>query len=148
MNPCELIEDVLRIQGTQIVEYEIKVEREFERVPLINAPKSKLLHVFNHLIKNSCEALLEKETPGERELFIDIRNRRGEVRITIRDNGAGITSDELLRIFGQGFTTKGQTRGFGLHQCAIAIKEIGGHIHAHSEGPGKGSTFYIELPYK
>jgi signal transduction histidine kinase len=50
------------------------------------------------------------------------------------------------RLFVHGFTTRKKGHGFGLHSCALAAKEMGGAITAHSDGPGKGATFTLELP--
>ena len=58
----------------------------------------------------------------------------------------GITPENLPRIFSQGFTTRKDGHGFGLHSGAIAAKELGGSLTVHSEGPGRGATFTLELP--
>jgi two-component system NtrC family sensor kinase len=52
----------------------------------------------------------------------------------------------MARLFTHGFTTRKNGHGFGLHSCALAAKEMGGTITAHSDGPGKGATFTLELP--
>jgi signal transduction histidine kinase len=52
----------------------------------------------------------------------------------------------LARIFTHGFTTKRSGNGFGLHSCANILKELGGSIHAKSDGPAQGATFTISLP--
>ena len=46
------------------------------------------------------------------------------------------------------FTTKKDGRGFGLHGAALAAKEMGGTLTAHSDGPGQGATFTLNLPLK
>ena len=68
------------------------------------------------------------------------------VEITIADNGVGIAPDHLTGIFNHGFTTKKDGHGFGLHSGANAAKEMGGTLTAHSDGPGKGAEFTLELP--
>jgi signal transduction histidine kinase len=65
---------------------------------------------------------------------------------TIADNGIGIPPENLTRIFTHGFTTKKNGHGFGLHSSALAAKEIGGSLRAHSEGSGRGATFILEIP--
>jgi signal transduction histidine kinase len=52
----------------------------------------------------------------------------------------------LTRIFGHGFTTRRNGHGFGLHSSALAIKELGGSLTAHSDGAGKGANFTLLLP--
>jgi signal transduction histidine kinase len=68
------------------------------------------------------------------------------VVVTVKDNGIGIAPDNLTRIFSHGFTTKKDGHGFGLHSGALAAKEMGGSLAAHSEGQGTGATFTLELP--
>jgi len=57
-----------------------------------------------------------------------------------------IPPENLTRIFSHGFTTKKGGHGFGLHCGALAAREMGGSLLAHSEGPGHGATFTLELP--
>ncbi|MGE0378320.1 MAG: ATP-binding protein, partial [Planctomycetaceae bacterium] len=51
-------------------------------------------------------------------------------------------------IFSFGFTTKGDQGGlgFGLHHSALLAKELGGELHAASDGPGSGATLTLVLP--
>ena len=62
------------------------------------------------------------------------------------DSGVGIAPENLTRIFAHGFTTKKDGHGFGLHSGALAAREMGGALLAHSDGPGHGATFTLELP--
>ena len=68
------------------------------------------------------------------------------VRISIRDNGVGIPAENLTRIFNQGFTTRTNGHGFGLHSGALAAKELGGSLIFLSDGPDQGAIFTLELP--
>ena len=69
------------------------------------------------------------------------------VRIEVHDNGMGIAPEMLTRIFQYGFTTREEGHGFGLHSSALAAQELGGSLTVHSDGPGQGATFTLELPY-
>jgi signal transduction histidine kinase len=66
--------------------------------------------------------------------------------VRVADNGEGIAPENLTRIFAHGFTTRKEGHGFGLHSCANAAGEMGGKLTAHSDGPGTGATFTLELP--
>ena len=68
------------------------------------------------------------------------------VKISVTDNGVGIASENMTRIFNHGFTTRKTGHGFGLHSAALAARELGGVLTVHSEGPGCGATFTLELP--
>jgi two-component system NtrC family sensor kinase len=67
--------------------------------------------------------------------------------LRIQDNGKGIDSENLKRIFTPFFTTKpvGQGTGLGLPVCYGIVEKMGGSIKVQSS-VGKGSTFIIALP--
>jgi len=67
------------------------------------------------------------------------------VRISIADNGEGISPENLKRVFKPGFTTKSNGNGIGLATSAQIIREHDGHIEVKSE-LGVGTTFEIFLP--
>jgi signal transduction histidine kinase len=75
-----------------------------------------------------------------------VADGNGRLKITVEDNGVGIPRENLVRIFSHGFTTRKDGHGFGLHGSAIAAKEMGGSLTAHSDGPGLGACFTLELP--
>jgi len=68
------------------------------------------------------------------------------VRFIVEDNGVGIPAGNLIRIFQHGFTTRKDGHGFGLHSAANAAREMKGALTVHSDGPGRGATFTLELP--
>ena len=76
--------------------------------------------------------------------------RRGTVQLHLhcKDDGVGITADNLQRVFDKGFSTKCRDTnyGIGLHWCANAIGALGGRIWAASEGPGLGASMHLMLP--
>ena len=77
---------------------------------------------------------------------ISLKNN-DRVDIKISDTGTGILPGNQNRIFAYGFTTKKTGHGFGLHACALSIKEMGGSIQVSSPGLQQGATFTLELPY-
>ncbi|MEZ4590329.1 MAG: PAS domain S-box protein [Chloroflexota bacterium] len=70
------------------------------------------------------------------------------IKLTIRDNGSGISDDTLPHIFEPFFTTKpaGLGSGLGLSQVAGIIDQHGGHLRVESQ-PGRGTSFAIYLPF-
>jgi signal transduction histidine kinase len=70
------------------------------------------------------------------------------LRITVQDQGEGIAPDNLERLFAHGFTTRKGGHGFGLHSSALAAMEMGARLTAHSDGPGRGALFTLELPVR
>ena len=63
-----------------------------------------------------------------------------------RQTNLALRSEDLSKIFGHGFTTRHGGHGFGLHSPANAARALGGYLAAHSDGPGSGATFTLELP--
>jgi signal transduction histidine kinase len=70
----------------------------------------------------------------------------GQAILSVTDNGVGIEAGNLCRVFSHGFTTRKNGHGFGLHSSANAAKELNGSLSVHSDGPGKGAVFTLELP--
>lgn len=67
------------------------------------------------------------------------------VKITINDQGTGVSKEDIVKIFDPYFTTKKDGSGLGLATVYSIIKNHKGHIDVESE-PGVGTTFYIYLP--
>ncbi|HEX6938724.1 MAG TPA: response regulator [Longimicrobiales bacterium] len=67
------------------------------------------------------------------------------VRISIRDEGAGIAPEHLPRIFDPYFTTRPNAAGLGLTAAYSIVRKHGGHLTARSQ-PGNGAVFEIVLP--
>ncbi|UKI52668.1 MAG: ATP-binding protein [Treponema sp.] len=65
--------------------------------------------------------------------------------ISISDNGIGMDSETVGRIFEPYFTTKANGTGLGMTMSYKIIKEFGGDIQVKSE-KGTGSVFFISLP--
>lgn len=112
----------------------------------------QISQVINNLIINAMQAMPDG---GIIEVFsenvpLDDNNRQalkaGEyAKIQIRDNGVGISRENLRKIFDPYFTTKKQGNGLGLATTYSIIKNHDGHIGVESE-PGKGTAFTIHLP--
>jgi signal transduction histidine kinase len=142
----ELIEDALRINAVALDRLGVVVVRELAAVPPVSTEKHKLLQILINLISNAKHALGASERP-ERTLEVRADEpRAGVVRIQIIDNGVGIPADNLERLFHHRFTTRKDGHGFGLHGSAIAAREMGISLSAHSDGPGAGAVFTVEIP--
>jgi C4-dicarboxylate-specific signal transduction histidine kinase len=104
-----------------------------------------LLQILVNLICNAKKACDESIQP-EKLLIMRVAKGEGRIKISVIDNGVGIPPENLTRIFNHGFTTRKDGHGFGLHSGALAAKEMGGALVAHSDGPGKGASFTLDLP--
>jgi signal transduction histidine kinase len=144
----DLVEDALRINSAGLVRHQVKVQRNLARLGYVLTDKHKVLMVLVNLVSNAKYAM--DEVPlNERLLTVTLESPVDDrVRIVVHDNGMGIAPDLLTRIFQYGFTTREEGHGFGLHSSALAAQELGGTLSVHSDGPGKGATFTLELPYQ
>lgn len=111
----------------------------------IMANSSQLQQVFLNIIVNAEQAMTDSHNKGT--LKINSAQRGDFVRVTIADDGPGITRENMTRLFTPFFTTKeiGKGTGLGLSISQGIVLEHGGRIWAESQ-PGKGAVFFIELP--
>ena len=88
------------------------------------------------------------------EVHVTVRTERSGDNLTVRvaDRGPGIPKEELKRVFRRFYRVPGpiasriKGTGLGLFIVRSVAKRHGGRAWAESEGPGRGSTFAIELP--
>jgi len=146
LSPAGLVEDALQMNATALERHGIAVVREFEPVPRVRVDKHKVLQILINVIRNAKYATDEMGIQDKRVRVQVGMNGNSRVKIAIADNGIGIPPENLARIFAHGFTTKKDGHGFGLHSSALAAAELGGALTAHSDGPGQGATFSLELP--
>ena len=125
--------------------HDVEVIREFETVPPLNVEKHKILQILVNLLRNAKHACQDSGRADKR-MTVRVANGDGRIRISVMDNGVGIPPENLTRIFNHGFTTRKDGHGFGLHSGALAAKEMGGSLTVHSDGPGQGAAFTLELP--
>jgi PAS domain S-box-containing protein len=147
LEPVAMMEDSLRMNAGALLRHEVQVVREFENVPSVLGEKGKVLQILVNLIRNAKYAC---DDSGLSQKLVTLRLRAadtpGRVQLIVSDNGVGIPAENLTRIFGHGFTTRANGHGFGLHSAANAAREMKGSLTVHSDGPGKGATFTLELP--
>jgi PAS domain S-box-containing protein len=141
---ASLLEDALRINATALGRHQVKVVREFDKVPDVLINRHKVLQIFVNLISNAKYALDLAE--GERVLRLSVNGVDDRIRVSIADNGMGISAENLARIFSHGFTTRKNGHGFGLHSGMMTAQEMGGSLKVESDGVGRGATFTLELP--
>ena len=114
--------------------------------------RGQIGQVIQNIILNASQAM-----PSGGVIYISIRNQYMKdenvisipegtyVAIEIKDEGSGIESRNLKRIFDPYFTTKKDGNGLGLTICHSIVKRHGGGIEVESV-PGKGTEFTIYLP--
>src|SRR5262249_28782493 len=113
----------------------------------VDADPTRLTQVVHNLISNAV-----KYTPEGGKIAIRLAAEAGDAVLRVRDNGKGIPSDLLPRVFElfvQGEHSLDRTEaglGIGLTLVKRMVELHGGSVQASSDGPGTGSEFAVRLP--
>ena len=144
--PEEIIRNALTATKESLASHRVSVKTRVDpNVSELSSDKHRILQILINLVTNAKDALVEHEIPHPQlEIECDFRDNKYLFRVI--DNGIGIADDQLVKIFGHGYTTKKHGHGFGLHGSANAATELGGDLVVQSEGIGKGATFELQLP--
>ncbi|PTY05410.1 histidine kinase [Opitutaceae bacterium EW11] len=143
---AELLDEALLISASSLTKNRVNIVRDFAPTAPVHAARHRVLEILVNLIRNAEQAMADVPENERRIAFIIRPSDESRVRLSVRDNGVGIPKENLHRIFSFGFTTKRKGHGFGLHNSALAAKEMNGVLQAFSEGPGKGAEFVLVLP--
>jgi signal transduction histidine kinase len=111
------------------------------RNTLIDADPLQLQEVFSNILNNAFDSIEEKTG----KIVLRARLHPDAISISVKDNGSGITADDLDKIFDPFFTTKAKGTGLGLTICSQMIKLHGGQIDIASK-VNQGTTLTISLP--
>ncbi|MCX2899455.1 DAHL domain-containing protein [Pseudomonas mandelii] len=142
----ELLEDALRMNAGALTRHQVTVVKEYSAVPQVMGDKHRLLLILINLISNAKYAMSDLSNRARQmTLAVKIVDDK-TLQVSVKDDGEGIAEENMTRIFAHGFTTRKEGHGFGLHSCALAAIEMNGHLTAHSDGPGKGALFTLQIP--
>jgi len=137
----ELVGNMLSLYAGHDVEVVADIPSDLE--PL-NADREQLTQVLHNLIQNAIDATAER-APEDPKVEVTAEPRPGGVVIVVRDNGMGMTSESMAKIFEPYYTTKeGRGTGLGLAIVHRIVTDHGGTITVDST-QGHGSTFTIFL---
>jgi signal transduction histidine kinase len=142
----DVIDDALRLHADSYLLSGIELRREGVGGQRFSSEPHKILQIVVNLLGNARHAVIASDRLDKRLIIRVMPPAEGRIRLQIEDNGAGIPVESQARIFSQGFTSKKDGHGFGLHMSAITAKGLGGSLSFTSEGAGKGATFTLELP--
>jgi PAS domain S-box-containing protein len=113
----------------------------------LQADQARVVQILVNLLANAAKYT----DPGGRVTLTGAREG-DEIFLNVRDTGVGIGQDMLGRVFdlfAQAEGARGRSRG-GLGIGLTLVRQLaelhGGTVAAHSDGPGKGSTFTVRLP--
>jgi signal transduction histidine kinase len=142
----EIIDAGLRLVNKPLAANDISVETSLRSgLPFVRVDEESLTRAFENLFRNSIDAM-----PNGGTLSISaLRDHQqpNRLRLEVSDNGTGISTEDITRVYDPFFTTKevGKGTGLGLSIVQSIIEEHHGTIAVESE-PGIGTKFIITLP--
>jgi signal transduction histidine kinase len=142
----EAILDVIALTRGEVVKNGISLQTQLdERLPRIRGDRIQLQQVILNLIVNAVEAM-SGVGEGTRELLIGTgQEASGDVLVSVRDSGPGLSLESFDRLFDAFYTTKPRGLGMGLSICRSIVEAHGGRIWAMANDSG-GATFQLSLP--
>lgn len=137
-----LLEQVITLLKTNAVLSNIDLKQPFKKqdAGAILADANQMKQLFINLIKNAIEAM-----PEGGSIYISTEKVMNEWKITIQDEGKGMSEEDIQKIYDPFFSTKTEGTGLGLTICAAILKDHHGRMDVVSE-LGKGTAFHIYLP--
>lgn len=136
-----VMDEVLTIVNKYVIQHGVSVEFEKSELPYTSLDKDELKQAFINIIFNAVDAM---QAGGKLIITTDIDQNKW-IKISFKDNGAGIDEKDLEQIFNPFFTTKDEGTGLGLPIVHKIIEEHGGIINVNSKS-GEGTTFEVLFP--
>ncbi len=140
----EIVATVLRDLEPEIAPLRVRV-KVGERLPMVAYAPRLLARVFRNLVDNAIKFMGDQPSPM---IAIGCERAAGGHRFFVRDNGAGIKSEDQERVFGlfaRGDGTRAPGSGIGLAIVQRIVETHGGRVWVESR-PGEGSTFNFTVP--
>jgi len=140
-----VLKDAIGLLSGEISQQQVTPTLEFgKHLPDVLAGRTEIQQVAINLILNALNAL--RDTPSaQRQLIIRTSRHMDSVEVKVRDNGRGISEEDLPRVFEAFFTHKAGGIGMGLSISRRIIEAYGGRISAESLATG-GASFTFALP--
>ena len=113
----------------------------------VSGDATRLTQIVGNLLQNAA-----KFTPRDGHVLLELTTRERDALLRVRDTGVGMDAEMLARLFepfAQAEASLERSRGglgLGLALVRRLVELHGGHVWAHSDGPGAGAEFVIRLP--
>lgn len=137
---CDAIDSVLVLLRSKTEKADIKVFNEVGKDTYIFIDKNHFRQVLINILLNAIESM----DKYDKKIIISSYIKDNKVYLSISDNGCGIASESIDKIFNPFYTTKPSGTGIGLFVSYQLMSENNGQIKVDST-PGEGTTFSIEF---
>jgi signal transduction histidine kinase len=143
---ADLVDNIIESHKFSSEEKQINIKNAIAKDLVISADRLRMEELFNNLINN---AVKYSEQNGQISIHAFIKNEH--VRISITDNGIGMTKEQIAHLFDEFYKADEsrhdfESSGLGMPICKRIVDKHNGKIWAESKGIGQGSTMYIKLP--
>lgn len=117
----------------------VELELDLQQVPRVSGKPSQIRQVLTNLVLNASESV-----DSDGEIAISLFEQDAQVCVSVRDNGRGMSENDIKCCFDPFYTTKQDGTGLGLSVCHGIVKNHGGSIDVESSE--KGTRFIVRLP--
>lgn len=139
----EIIESCLEILGAKIREKDILVRKKLsDRIPSALMDSEKIEQAIMNICLNAVEILQRR---GSIFIATELESRQPAIRVSISDNGSGVSYDDLPYIFDPFFSKKIKGTGLGLWNVKKIVEAHDGHVTATRKRKGLGLSIVLPL---
>ena len=135
----ELLQTDALVHGVQLT---LELAPDLPEAPV---DPGQIQQVILNLVRNSLDALAVREHSGGQIIIRTAFTAEGEVQLSVRDNGPGVSAAAMKRIFDPFFSTKENGTGLGLAITHTIVRAHGGSV-AYRPNVPNGACFDILLP--
>jgi signal transduction histidine kinase len=147
----ELISDIIKEYNRNQITKTNKILLEFrghDSDIIVKADKDKIAQVMSNLLNNAFKFTMKKQTE-KANIWVNCQRRDNDMAVvSVEDDGVGIDSDIMPRLFTKFTTSKSSLggTGLGLFISKSIVEAHGGRIWAENRAYGNGAAFYFTIP--
>jgi len=129
----------------QYVDQNVALDLQLDEPLWVSGDSDRLAQLFTNLIGNALG-----HTPGGGRVVVTSQRAGDVARVAVTDTGHGISAEDLGRVFDRFYRAEQDPRstgtGIGLTIARSIVRSHHGEVTAHSDGPGRGATFTVDIP--
>lgn len=141
----DILDDALRLASAEIHSSGAVVHTPpLVAYPKVRADKTQMVQVLINLIRNALQAMAQAKAPSPK-IAVSIVDRNDMIEVVISDNGPGLPTEVMDRLFEPFVTTKASGMGLGLSISKSIMEAHNGRLWAENIEP-EGAAFHVLLP--
>ncbi|HEU0202100.1 MAG TPA: ATP-binding protein [Burkholderiaceae bacterium] len=142
----DAVREALRLAELELARAGVTVDLQLAvPPPAVCADRVLVLQVITNLVSNALEAMARMDPARRRLALVTALDGENATRVSVRDQGHGMTDAVAASLYTPFFTTKADGLGLGLSICRSVVEAHGGRLW-HEARSGAGCTFHFTLP--